>query len=58
MTVAGLALMQEGPGVLTRHLDPATGQPFIYRPTATGFELQSAYQRDNKPVVMTFLRNK
>lgn len=54
MTVAGLALAQDGPPAFARYPDPATGQPFVYRKTATGFELQSAYRHQDKPLVMTF----
>jgi hypothetical protein len=56
MVVAGLAVMQEGPGALQSHLDPATGQPFIYTQTTDGFELQSnsTYQILGKPVKLRF----
>jgi hypothetical protein len=54
MTAAGLALLQNDANALSKYLDPATGQPFLYRQTATGFELQSGYQRNGEPVILTF----
>ena len=56
MTVAGLAVAQEGPGALAGYADPATGQPFQYQATPTGFELQSAYQQKGKPMALTFVK--
>ncbi len=54
MAVAGLQVLASGPAVLTQYPDPATGQPFIYRPSANGFELQSTHQADGKPVTLEF----
>jgi len=42
---------------LTQNPDPASGQPFVYRQTATGFELESACQQKGKSVVLQFLSN-
>lgn len=57
MISAGLALMQEAPNALENHLDPASGQAFVYRETGDGFELASTRQIDGKPVVMSFRTN-
>ncbi len=54
MAAAGLAVMQDGPDALQSHLDPATGQPFIYTPTSDGFELQSGYEIKGEPVKLRF----
>jgi hypothetical protein len=54
MAVAGLQVLARGPAVLTQYPDPATGKPFIYRPSANGFELQSTHQADGKPVTLEF----
>jgi len=54
MAVAGLQVLTSGPAVLTQYPDPATGQPFVYRPSANGFELQSPYQAGGKPVTLEF----
>lgn len=54
LMAAGLALQQDGTSALECRRDPATGQAFVHRQTATGFELQSAYQTNGKPLVMTF----
>jgi hypothetical protein len=42
---------------LTQNPDPASGQPFVYRQTATGFELEAAYQQKGKSVVLRFPSN-
>jgi hypothetical protein len=54
LAVAGLQVLASGPTVLTQYRDPASGQPFLYRPTATGFELSSTYQLNGKPVTVNF----
>ena len=43
MAVAGLAVMQDGPDALQSHPDPTTGQPFTYKQTADGFDLESSF---------------
>ncbi len=57
MVSAALALIQAGPSALENHSDPASGEPFVYRQLQNGFELESTYQRNGKPVVM-FFRNR
>jgi hypothetical protein len=54
MAAAGLAVMQGGPDALQSHPDPSTGQPFTYAQTADGFELQSSFQFQEKPVKLSF----
>ena len=55
MTIAALAVVDAGTDALMSHPDPATGQPFVYTPTADGFELQSGYQLTNGvPLKMQF----
>ena len=54
MAAAGLAVMQSGPDALQSHPDPSTGQPFAYTQTADGFELQSSFQFQEKPVKLSF----
>jgi hypothetical protein len=54
MTAAGLAVTQDGPNALQSHPDPSTGQPFAYTQTADGFELQSTFQFQEKPVKLSF----
>ena len=54
MAAAGLAVMQGGPDALQSHPDPSTGQPFAYTQTADGFELQSSFQFQEKPVKLSF----
>ena len=54
MAAAGLAVMQSGPDALQSHPDPSTGQPFAYTKTADGFELQSSFQFQEKPVKLSF----
>jgi hypothetical protein len=36
------------------HLDRSSGKPFVYRETDDGFELQSSYQVNDKPMKMQF----
>src|SRR6266850_1131100 len=52
MIVAGLAVAENGPEALAAHPDPASGKPFVYTETADGFELQSSYQVNDKPMKM------
>ena len=54
MAAAGLAVMQNGTDALQSHPDPATGQPFAYTQTADGFELESGFQFQEKPVKLSF----
>ena len=54
LVLAGLAVAKDGPSVLATYPDPATGQPFIYRPVPGGFELQSNYIFNNQPVKVVF----
>ncbi len=54
MAAAGLAVVQGGPDALQSHPDPSTGQPFAYTQTADGFDLQSSFQFQEKPVKLTF----
>lgn len=54
MMVAGLKVYEYGPNALLQYRDPSTGQAFVYRETAAGFELESAYQQKGKPVVLSF----
>ena len=54
MATAGLAVLQDGPAALQTNPDPTTGQPFAYTQTADGFELQSSFQFQEKPVKLTF----
>ena len=54
MAAAGLAVMQNGTGALQSHPDPATGQSFVYTQTADGFELQSSFQFEDKPLKLSF----
>ncbi|HVM60130.1 MAG TPA: hypothetical protein VMV72_04620, partial [Verrucomicrobiae bacterium] len=52
LTVAGLAVAEGAP--VTLYTDPSSGQPFIYTKTADGFQLQSAYKFNGKPMTMQF----
>jgi hypothetical protein len=54
MITAGLAVMQSGPDALQSHLDPFTGQPFVYTKTDGGFQLQSSYQFKGAPLTLSF----
>jgi hypothetical protein len=54
MVVAGLAVAENGTEALAAHLDPASGKPFVYTKTDNGFELQSSYQLNDKPMKMQF----
>ncbi|HTS16616.1 MAG TPA: hypothetical protein VMP11_03500 [Verrucomicrobiae bacterium] len=54
LVAAGLALAQEGAGALQTHPDPSSGQPFLYTETPVGFQLQSTYQLNGKPMTMQF----
>jgi hypothetical protein len=54
MVVAALAVAQDGPSELQSHLDPSTGQPFVYTETADGFDLQSGFQTNGVPLKMQF----
>jgi hypothetical protein len=54
MAEAGMRTLMSGPSVLSQYLDPATGQPFVYRMTAIGFELSSSFQIKGQPVKLEF----
>ncbi len=54
MLSAGIAVMQSGPAAYATVIDPSTGRPFIYVPTANGFELHSPFLFRNKAVVRSF----
>jgi hypothetical protein len=54
MVLAGLAVAQGGADALPSHPDPSNGQTFVYTETDDGFELQSSYQMNGKPVTMQF----
>jgi hypothetical protein len=55
---AGVAVAAEGPEVLAKFKDPSGGGPFVYRPTASGFTLQSrATDEGGNPLVLTFRAN-
>ena len=56
MAAAGLAVICDGTGALQSHVDPATGQPFVYTETADGFDLQSnsSCQINGKPLKLSF----
>jgi len=54
MAVAGLSIMQDGLDVLPSHPDPTTGQPFTFRQTPDGFELESSFQVLNKSLKLSF----
>ena len=51
---AGLAVAEGGTEALAAHPDPASGKPFVYTKTDNGFELQSSYQLNDKPMKMQF----
>ena len=54
LVLAGLAVAKDGLAALAAYVDPATGQPFIYRPVPGGFELQSNYIFNNQPLKVVF----
>jgi hypothetical protein len=54
MAAAGLAVMKDGPNVLQSHPDPTTSQPFAYKKTADGFELESSFQVEEKSLKLSF----
>jgi len=54
MAVAGLAVMQNGTDALPSHPDPTTGQPFAYKQTPDGFELESSFQVAEKSLKLSF----
>ena len=54
MVMAGLAVAQEGPDALALHPDPASGEPFQYTKADDGFELQSSFEVNGKPMTMRF----
>ena len=54
MLNAGLALEQNNQAGFQSILDPASGKPFAYTQTATGFELASAMLDSSGPVKLSF----
>ena len=55
---AGIAVAAEGTEVLAKFKDPYGGGPFGYRPTASGFALQSrATGEGGNPLILTFGTN-
>ena len=54
MLSAGIALEQNNQPQFQSITDPATGHPFTYTQTPTGFQLTSAFKRNGKPVSLTF----
>jgi hypothetical protein len=54
MAVAGLAVTQDGTEALQSHPDPTTGQPFAYKQTPDGFELESSFQFIGKSLKLSF----
>ena len=54
MLNVGLAVFESGADQASLSRDPVTGRPFVYLAKPGGFELQSAIQRDGKPVTMRF----
>jgi hypothetical protein len=54
MVVAGLAVAENGPEALAAHPDPASGKPFVYTETDSGFELQSTFATNGTPYKIRF----
>ena len=54
MAVAGLAVTQDGTEALQSHPDPTTGQPFAYKQTPDGFELEYSFQFIGKSLKLSF----
>ncbi|MGD0059230.1 MAG: hypothetical protein ABSD58_07405 [Verrucomicrobiia bacterium] len=54
LVVAGMAVAQGGVDTLPSNPDPSSSQPFVYTQTANGFQLQSTYQVNGKPMTMQF----
>jgi hypothetical protein len=55
MLAAGMALEQNDQAQFQSIIDPASGQPFTYTQTATGFQLGSALMKHNgRPVSLSF----
>ena len=54
MLNAGLTLLQSGPEQLAQFRDPVLNAPFSYVEKPDGFELQSAFKKNGKPVTMSF----
>ena len=55
MLSAGLTLLQSGPGPRAQFRDPVGGA-FAYVEKPDGFELQSTFKKNGKPVTMSFTR--
>ncbi|MCG3148388.1 MAG: hypothetical protein PCFJNLEI_01831 [Verrucomicrobiae bacterium] len=54
MVTAALAVVTHGVVALQRYPDPSTEQPFTYQKIHGGFELQSAYNVNDKPLKIFF----
>ena len=54
MLGAGIEVMQNGPSSLNSTPDPRGSEPFLYKETPEGFELQSRTQFNGKPLIMRF----
>jgi hypothetical protein len=54
MLIAGLQVLQTGPGALSSTPDPTTGVPFTYSISSDGFELRSTAVYNGKPITMSF----
>ena len=54
MMVAGLAVAQDGADALQSHIDPSGGKAFVYMETPDGFEPQSSFEVNGKPMKMQF----
>ncbi len=55
---AGLTLLQNGPEQLAQFRDPVGGAAFSYVEKPDGFELQSTFKKNGKPVTMSFTQPK
>jgi hypothetical protein len=56
MLGAGVAILQEGPGALSRYSGAAGGRGFSYAPKPEGFELSSPLKVKGKPLLMKFAK--
>ena len=56
MLSAGLTLLQNTSAQPAQFRDPVSGAAFAYMEKADGFELQSTFKKNGKPVTMSFTR--
>ena len=56
MLSVGLTLLQGGPAQRAQFRDPVDGAAFAYVEKADGFELQSTFKKNGKPMTMSFTR--